>query len=486
MTSHFKNAVWGATVTGIRALFALANPIFAVKLLGVAPYGYLMTILSIFVIYVSLASALFSVIVVRLCPLTIEQRRRDSGQLYVGALFMIAVLTAFLFFVVGIAFLVLSDAQGARTFATHIPLILMSVLATLQIFTSLQNAVVEAEGRFDLVMKSQLIGAAFLPISFGLLLLLKLTLEPITYLLLVCASAAVDLVVIWCVRRIGLKLTIWQPLVKFRLSSVLELLRSATMLQATSLMNLFLDPFNRIVLGYFMGPTSVTIYDLGMKVIWGIQSLFTSAMRVFLHISTTGDANIREYYTRAIQLITVPSLVLHTFGFGFLYWLANYWLVLDGSQIILFFALVSISNLGMIFITPIYSRLVSKGELAFIFKSQLVLAGTNLIASLITIPFFGIYGAAFGLLIALTYNIPMTYLYYQRKFSKLDRIINIFLPIVGRILPALAIMILTAWLSFSKNLGLYWLIALTCIVCLILTQETLIRRAYSFILNSRR
>ena len=167
-----------------------------------------------------------------------------------------------------------------------------------------------------------------------------------------------------------------------------ELLHSGSVLQATSLMNLFLEPLNKLLLVSFIGPVAVTTYDLAMKVIWGIQGLFGASMRVFLHLAHQDSETVGRTYARVISLIAVPALIMHTVGAILLSWVAHRWVDIDASQLMLFYAIATLSNLGMIFITPLYTSLISRGDV-FVFKSQAILALSNTFISIVAIPFLG-------------------------------------------------------------------------------------------------
>ena len=58
---------------------------------------------------------------------------------------------------------------------------------------------------------------------------------------------------------------------------------------------------------------------------------------------------------------------------------------------------------------PLYISLIGRGDLHFIFRSQTILAITNIIVSLTLIPYLVLIGAAFGLLSATIYNVVAIY-----------------------------------------------------------------------------
>ena len=63
---HFRNASWSGLAAAIRAVTGLLSALLAVRLLGVGHYGHVATWLSLFVLYLSLNSSAFTMLVVKL------------------------------------------------------------------------------------------------------------------------------------------------------------------------------------------------------------------------------------------------------------------------------------------------------------------------------------------------------------------------------------------------------------------------------------
>jgi O-antigen/teichoic acid export membrane protein len=193
------------------------------------------------------------------------------------------------------------------------------------------------------------------------------------------------------------------------MDGVVQLLRSGGVLQVSSLLTLFLEPANKFLLNHFVGAAAVTIYDLAMKVIWGIQHLFGSAMRIFLHIGSQDRDAVGRNFAKVILLLGVPVVGLHIVGAVFLLWAARHWMMIDASQLMAFFGIAAISNFGMTFVTPLYLSLIGRRDLFFIFRTHLVLAVVNLLVSTAMIPLLGLVGSAFGLLVATALNVAAIY-----------------------------------------------------------------------------
>lgn len=396
----------------IRAVTGLLGSLLAIRLLGVEAYGHVATWLSLFVLYLALNSSAFTMLVVSMMGSACRESDADRNSAISaavgfcgGSLALLAAVTTILRF----------TAAGLPIFGAKLPadfgvaILLMGLLTAFQIAVALQAAIIEGSGRLDLATKWQLMG----PLTVVTLLLANFLsgniLGAVQYIALVCGGAIVDLCVLWRV-RVSLNLPLFVPTDRRRrISDIVHLLRSGGVLQASALLIMFLEPANKFLLNHFVGATAVSIYDLAMKVVWGIQHLFGAAMRVFLHIGSQDSDAVGRSFIRVIALLGVPVIALHIAGAVFLVWVASYWMMIDASALMVFFAIAAISNLGMILITPLYLSLIGRRDLAFIFRAHVVLAVVNVSVSSLLIPFYGLIGSAVGLLVATVLNVAAIY-----------------------------------------------------------------------------
>jgi len=406
LRQHLSNAGWSGFAAAFRAAYGLLNVLLAIRLLGAEPYGHFATLLAAFVFYASIGTSMFTMLVVKLMAAGPDAREKHallvSGWIWTGCslLMLTAVcLVAWLLALGGM----LPAGWGVSSENFDL-LCILSLLAAMQISGAFQLAVMESIGRLDLAIKTQLFG----PVAVLALLLTALfsgiEMSARAYAAALCAGAAIDLAMAWAFRRRLVSVTfgsfVWGDVA----SRLRQLLGSGSLLQATLLMNMFLEPFNKMLLNSLLGGGAVTVYDLSMKMIWGILSLFSAATRVFLHLSTQDRGLVESSYLNAVRLFCVPALLLHVVACLFLVVLGYYWLALDTRQLALFFGVATLSNMGMIAVTPLYNSLIGAEEMRFIFKTQVTLAVTNVIASLCLIPLLGVIGAAVGLLLATAYN----------------------------------------------------------------------------------
>lgn len=405
---HFRNASWSGMAAAIRAGTGLLGSLLAIRLLGVEAYGHVATWLSLFVLYLALNSSAFTMLVVRLMGYTSRESGADRDGAVAaavsfcgGSLALLAATTTALGLTA--ASLPIFGAKLPADFG--IAIFLMGLLTALQIAVALQAAVIEGSGRLDLATKWQLLGPLTVVSTLLASFLFGKALGAVHYVALACAGAFVDLCALWWVRKtLDLSLFVAADSSR-RLDGMLLLLRSGGVLQASALLIMFLEPANKFLLNHFVGTAAVTVYDLAMKVVWGIQHLFGAAMRVFLHIGSQDSDAVGRSFIRVIALLGVPVVAIHIAGFLFLVWAARYWMMIDASALMVFFAIAAISNFGMILITPLYLSLIGRRDLAFIFRAHVILAVANVAVSSLLIPFYGLIGSAIGLLVATALNV---------------------------------------------------------------------------------
>lgn len=425
MATLFHNASWSGASAAFRAAAGLFNALLAVRLLGVDNYGHVATVLSLFVLYLSLNSSVFTALVVKLMSPTEGDQKHSLllASSWIFTALSIAVLLVVTLLLREFTPQLLSinpdtplDAQFRRV------ILLMGVLTTIQTIVALHSALIESAGRLDLAMKWQLIGPTVVLALLTTFFLAGLTLNSSDYVGALCAGGLTDLGLLWFVKRKVMPTSPFYWPTRRRLESLVHLLKSGGLLQATSLMGMFLEPLNKLLLNHFVGAAAVTLYDLAMKVIWGIQYLFSAAMRVFMHLGSQNQEAVGPTFNKVTAMIGVPVVILHTVGALFLSWVAHHWLAIDATQLMIFFAIATLSNLGMIYITPLYVSLIGRGDLSFIFRCQAILAATNVSISLILIPYFELMGSAFGLLTATAYNVFAIFERCKHNVGTLDKV----------------------------------------------------------------
>lgn len=416
---HFRNATWGGAATAIRAASGLLTALLTVRLLGPVQYGHLATALSLFVLYLAMNSAILIALVAKLMTLTAPDSRGDrQGLITAAATFCIlsiavlGLLTPFLFTAVPSA-LSLPDSDKVAGENLDLAIALMGGVTAIQIVAAFNAALIESSGRLDVAMKWQLTSPIAIALTLTSFFIAGVSVSGQIYVGILLAGATFELLLLWRVRRALMPLRVSLNGIPVAAGYLKSLLKSGSALQFAALTNLFLEPFNKFVLNYFVGPVAVTSYDLAMKVIWGIQGVFGAAMRVFLHMSGHKNEVVGSAYIRTLAAIGISVLAFHIAGVVFLSLVAQFWVSVRQDELIVFFGVATLSNLAMIFITPLYMGLVGRDDTGFLIRAHLTNAVSNVVCSLVLIPVLGLVGAAAGLFLATMYNTMMIWRRYK-------------------------------------------------------------------------
>lgn len=480
---HFRNASWSGVSAAIRSALVMLTSLLALRLLGSYQYGHVVTWLSLYVVYLSLSSNAFTMLVVRLMALS------NPDDLYYHSKPIATAVTfcfASLILLIAVTIFLCAFLIRQPKFVEILPprfdelIMLMGTLTSIQTIVALQAAVIEGRGRLDLATKSQLVGPIFVFALLALAFIFGAAIEARHYVAVLCAGSLADMFLLWLVRRrLLLPLLTEAPTLR-SMRGVLQMLRSGGMLQAASLLNLFLEPTNKFLLNNYAGPSTVAIYDLAMKVIWGIQYLMGSAMRVFLHMGSQDRVAVGRSFSRAICLLGVPVVAMHVVGILFLYFASHYWVELDTVSLIIFFGIASISNLGMIYVTPFYLSLIGRRELNFIFMLHALQAFVNASLSIALIPYFGLVGSAFGLLVATVINgVAICLRCDVERESAADESFAIR-KAFRRITLASGLLVVTVGWSLFGEGGVLGLFGIVASLALIMIKEPLVQKVSAF------
>lgn len=217
---------------------------------------------------------------------------------------------------------------------------------------------------------------------------------------------------------------------KDMLSLLPTLLKQGLSLQGSRLVNVFVDPLNKYLLNLFVGAASVTVYEVAIKVITGIQGLFGGAFRTFLQLTNEMRINSGQEYLKSLRYGLIPALILHVISGVIIIYLSNFWFMEDTSTLPTMLFLMIPASVVIIFIAPLYFALIGIRDLKFIFHMNLNLAVLNVIGSLLFIPNFGVFGCAIGFTLAILSNAIMEYRRYVLKVGQI--------PTLGKEMAALA------------------------------------------------
>ena len=291
MPSLFKNASWGGVSAAVRLVFGMANLFLAIKLAGVISYGYLTLILSISAFYVALINSVHTIAVTHAVDLRGKPQSNEALNVLFSAVWVFTLLSVVVIclatFFLGSQFLHVFVYWGANLETqSNLDTLLIVVLAiaALQILCAGNVAVIESLGRFDLAARAQMFGPVviFILLVSGYIQFKSLNVVQVAQSLAI--GGAMDFILTAIVRmKIGYLCAFFPH--KGTVTLFPKLFSQGLALQGSRLINVFFDPFNKFLLNLYVGPASVSTYEIAMKIIFGIQGLFGGAFRTFLQLT---------------------------------------------------------------------------------------------------------------------------------------------------------------------------------------------------------
>lgn len=310
-----------------------------------------------------------------------------------------------------------------------------------QLVSSFGCAALEGFGRLRAAVLLPLIGVT---INMLILLLLRALGHPLELprFLAVCATGlAVETLVTLCVAwRMG----VLRPQMGASWSGVHRLLASGTVLQASGLVGFLLDPLSKAALLSWLGPAAVALFDLAMKIGWGLHSAFTAYTRLFLQIAPGDHAARIESFAASAKHVWTTSLLCASL---ILIWCSPLLANVTGAKpalaaSVLLLALLAV--LTMVWAAPPYVSLIGLGAYGFVLRNQLLLAAGNAIGAFGLVPLLGITGILWGLLAAALANAVLLWREIRRRVVAFEGFAALCAHRVGR-MSLCAALLLCAW-----------------------------------------
>ncbi len=383
----------------------------SIRLLGSENYGQFALVQSIAIMFLFTYTGMHLVVISRLVEarrLAPERQReviRDlvsTGLLLTVPAMLLAVLAGWLFV----------NFVPAGNKLQHI-VIACGCMLFAQLVTGLLVAVQEGLGRVRLAAA---LPATAMFLVFGVLLLSFVMQWPLSldhFLFLIAAMSLLEAILALVITsfKLGRHLR-WR--VNMRL--LYDLAREGLKLQATRLIVLTIDPVNKFVLTWLLGPASVAVYDVAYKLAGGLQSVFAAYGRLFLQLSRGAE----HERARSIRKAADYSWALFPLTAGMIAIVfvvpASHWLRLDPVALQTCFVLCVFAHWWMVVATPMFMSLMTFGHYRFIFNAQVLLAVFNLAGALIAVPLIGVAGIFVGYLIATIINVVMI----ERRYANLS------------------------------------------------------------------
>ena len=348
-------------------------------------------------------------------------------------------------------------------------LVLIAVLLVLQMVNAANIALIESLGRFDLAARTQILGPilAFLIFLFVFIQAKQLTISGVA--LIYVLGILLDSLLSTSIRlKMGFVSAYFPQPNAVRIFP--KLIKEGLSLQGSRLVVVFVDPFNKYLLNIFLGPASVTVYDVVMKVISGIQGLFGGAFRTFLQLTHEMRLNSGQEYIKSLRFGLIPAFIMHAIAGVLIIFVSHFWLNEGTENLPQLLFLMIPASVVIIFIAPLYFALIGMRDLVFIFRMNLTLAILNIIGSVVFIPIMGVTGCAVGFTVAIIYNAVMEYLRYIKKVGTIPELSQEMRSLYPRLILILFFIILSlfSYILFNDDLMLVITQSMILILLLIL------------------
>jgi O-antigen/teichoic acid export membrane protein len=495
MPSLFKNASWGGISAAIRLVFGMANLFLAIRLVGSTAYGYIALMFSVAMIYLTFINSIHTIAVTHAAELKKSDTSSHNELLKLFSAVWIFTVIACVFitalaFIFGDVFIhnfVYWGNNQALSDQLSTTLLLVLNLLILQLLNASNVAIIESLGRFDLAAKAQVFGPVLAFFLYAAIFVISKTSLIHEIVLIAVLAALLDVIFTTIVRWKMGYLSAYMPQ-ESSLKLIPTLFEQGLSLQGSRLVNVFVDPFNKYLLNLFAGPASVTVYEVVMKVITGIQGLFGGAFRTFLQLTNEMRNNSGQEYIKSLRYGLLPALLLHAIAGVIIIYVNAFWFSKDTALLPTLLYLMIPASTVIIFIAPLYFALIGIRDLKFIFQMNLNLAILNIIGSLIFIPLIGVLGCAIGFSAAIFLNALLEYRRYVAKvgnISELGKEMNLLKPklilITAMSLCSLIVQQISVLSSSSITIQTLILISLTYM----LLKEPLAIRMFERLIASR-
>ena len=227
---------------------------------------------------------------------------------------------------------------------------------------------------------------------------------------------------------------------------------------AGSIFAMFLEPFNRFILGQYVSLAATTVYDVASKVLLAIRNIGDSALRPLMPQVSVYD-NVRDNN----KIISLNKIAINSI----LTFVVPLFLILlfSGNKLLpLWLGKVNLPNLNLnirimmlgcflnLLVVPIYYTFMGIGKVKVCFKAHLIHA---LINCFLLLALINILPRTLAASLSVTVGLVFSALYLSLTFRYLFKIPNIarFFPKEIRLLP-LSILCFLPLIFLGKNLSL--------------------------------
>lgn len=407
---------------------AIAALLIGIYLIGSEHFGYMTMLLSFSLLIVAINNGSYTILVRHLHE--IDESGRGRKEVWLGAgLIYTFVVSALLLLLIAIAGENLIDSViyfGQDTLLgkeIKSALYLLAVATTFDLFSMLAASALEGAGRFDLAAK----GMLFYSVSLitGMLLMLGFA-HGVSIPLIACVyliSSIVRVVVMYLVRLRVTGLSGLLPShVRKGSDCIRSLLSEGGRVQGAGLLTVFVDPMNKMLINFFIGPSAVTHYDLAMRAVTSVQNVFAQGFRSFMAVSSSGTTSVTSIYRMILGHALGMAMLMYVIAATALVLLKGMAVIDIGQEVIWLFWIVLPSGVAIVAILPLYHVLIRRGDLNYILRLKAFLAIVNVGFSALAIPVFGLLGAGGGIAMATLINAILVYRRFHTWVEPLEHI----------------------------------------------------------------
>jgi O-antigen/teichoic acid export membrane protein len=457
----------------LRGVSGLAFSLLAIRIVGVDHFGYFSLIWAFCTAFLFMYTGINTVLVVRM----VESRSTDVYREWMAAGLTLTVLLIIVLVGVATVFFVVAPVSSEPNLVLRFcPMMLACLIATMY-----SCAVLEGRGLIARATLLPLVGNFFIVTLLVISLLLNVLVTDLYSLLRVVVVAyAVEafIAVVVCLRCVGFGSVLW------RVETMKKLIVGGFSTQAANLVSFLLDPWSKSVLALNIGPAAVAIFDLAMKVGWGLSFVFSAYSRLFLQIPAADHRRRIAALTQAAELTWTPLVLIGSIVVSVLPPLLSGWLKMDPLLLAQGMVIAVAACMLMSCVSAAYISLIGFQDHAFIFRNQMIVGLANVVAAPLLVPFIGFTGAFVGSLIGTLVNvwlISRRLRYHMPEFSGLASLAQSF---VGRLAVATAVFAVACIGSVCKTPAAYT-VTLACAAILLLIREPLARMTWSKIIEKK-
>lgn len=423
----FHNSFWGAVSAIFRMISSVTVVMLLVSIMGAASFGVVTIITTVTGILILVNTGLYATLIRRLIHARQESRSDVSVLIVAGRLFtLISIVVMLAIYVSGKGILAESLYIGDEISVSYEEFSAALDLAVLVVIVRAVigyiSALLEGFGRFALAAKLQMCSPSMLLLTISAFALFGIDLSINAYFPILLGSVIAELVLsMLFLAHTGLYGADMGYLSMKPLRMLPSLLRDSLYLQTASILSMFVDPLNKLVVHAYVGPVGVASYEVAMRIIVAVRGIFSSAFRSFMQLSPD-PTNAGVQYGRLMGYVFNPALILHLLmlmAMGAALTLGVPGIPLDSLYLSM---IVLPTSMAIVSVSPLYSLLLGLGDYRYIVLLHFRLALFNAIGAIIFIPVFGVLGSAFALALATFYN---AYSVHSRINSEYTRTLGV-------------------------------------------------------------